>query len=81
MREPEEFQNLILSAFKRVAGRYQDDGHSLTAVEWAPPVSISEDEKEYRITTEVSPRRHEAGDQGGPAHRHPSQGGSACAVR
>jgi HSP20 family protein len=54
VRELEEFQNRILSAFRPVAGRYQDGGgDSLTAVEWAPLVSISENEREYRITAEV----------------------------
>ncbi|MDB6132792.1 MAG: heat shock protein Hsp20 [Verrucomicrobiales bacterium] len=53
VRELEEFQNRILTAFRPVAGRYQDGNDSLTSVEWAPSVSISEDEKEYRITAEV----------------------------
>ena len=48
LRELEDFQNRVLSAFSP-SSRRGGDGNS----EWMPLVDISEDEKEYVFTTEL----------------------------
>jgi HSP20 family protein len=54
VRELEEFQNRILSAFRPVSARSgQGNGHGMELAEWSPLVNISEDDKEYRITAEL----------------------------
>jgi HSP20 family protein len=51
MRELEEFQNRILSAFNPASPRRGNGQDSLA--EWMPLVDITEDEKEYLITAEL----------------------------
>lgn len=53
VRELEDFQNRILSAFRPVTGRHQEGPDSLSSAEWAPSVNISENEKEYSISAEI----------------------------
>ncbi len=55
LRELEDFQHRILSAFHPGPNRRPngDSEESLTAAEWMPPVDISEDEKEYLISVEL----------------------------
>jgi HSP20 family protein len=53
MRELEEFQNRILSAFNPSSSRRGDGQESLTMAEWTPMVDISEDDNEYLITAEL----------------------------
>jgi len=45
LRELEEFQNRILSAFNPNPPRRSDGQESLTLAEWMPVVDISEDDK------------------------------------
>ena len=51
VRELEEFQNRILSAFHPANGRADNGRESLS--EWSPLVNITEDEKEYLIAAEI----------------------------
>jgi HSP20 family protein len=53
MRELEDFQNRILSAFNPASTRRGNGQESLTPVEWMPLVDIAEDDKEYLITAEL----------------------------
>ena len=53
LRELEEFQNRILSAFDPSTSRRSNGQESLTLAEWMPVVDIAEDDKEYLITTEL----------------------------
>ena len=53
MRELEDFQNRILGAFNPASARRSNGQESLTFAEWMPLVDITEDEKEYVITTEL----------------------------
>jgi len=53
LRELEEFQNRILSAFNPSSSRHSNGQESLTMAEWMPVVDISEDDKEYVITAEL----------------------------
>ena len=53
LRELEEFQNRILSAFNAASSRRGNGQESLTMAEWMPVVDISEDDKEYVITAEL----------------------------
>jgi len=53
LRELEEFQSRILSAFHPSSSRRNNGQESLTTAEWMPVVDISEDEKEYVITAEL----------------------------
>jgi HSP20 family protein len=53
MRELEEFQNRILSAFKPSPGRGGDGQESLTSAEWTPLVNVAEDDAEYLIAVEL----------------------------
>ena len=53
LRELEEFQNRILSAFNPAPSRRGNGQESLTMAEWMPVVDISEDDKEYVITAEL----------------------------
>ena len=53
MRELEEFQNRILSAFKPAP---RENGHgqeALAMAEWMPLVDVAEDDKEYLIKAEL----------------------------
>ena len=55
LRELEDFQSRILSAFKP-AWRGDGDGNgreALTMAEWTPLVDVAEDDKEYLITAEL----------------------------
>ena len=54
MRELEEFQSRILSAFNPSSPR-RSNGHqdSMALAEWSPLVDITEDDKEYLITAEL----------------------------
>ena len=53
LRELEDFQNRILSAFNPSSSRHGNGQESLTMAEWMPVVDISEDDKEYLITAEL----------------------------
>jgi len=53
LRELEEFQSRILSAFNPTASRRGNGQESLARAEWMPLVDISEDDKEYLITAEL----------------------------
>lgn len=53
MRELEEFQNRILSAFNPASARRGNGQESLALAEWAPLVDITEDDREYVITAEL----------------------------
>src|SRR5687768_5100902 len=53
LRELEEFQNRILSAFNSASSRRGNGQESLTLAEWTPLVDIAEDEKQYVITAEL----------------------------
>ena len=53
LRELEDFQNRILNAFNPASARRSNGQESLTFAEWMPLVDITEDEKEYLITTEL----------------------------
>jgi HSP20 family protein len=53
MRELEEFQNRILSAFNPASARRSNGQESLALAEWMPLVDITEDDKEYLITAEL----------------------------
>ena len=53
LRELEEFQNRILSAFNPSTSRRSNGQESLTLAEWMPVVDIAEDDKEYLITAEL----------------------------
>lgn len=54
VRELEDFQNRILSAFRPQGSRFGngEDGQQSLA-DWSPTVNISEDEKEYLIDAEL----------------------------
>ena len=53
LRELEDFQNRVLSAFNPAAAR-RGNGQELPALpEWMPVVDIAEDDKEYLITAEL----------------------------
>jgi HSP20 family protein len=53
LRELEDFQNRILSAFKPVSRDVGNGHEALTMAEWMPLVDVAEDEKEYFITAEL----------------------------
>lgn len=53
MRELEEFQNRILSAFNPASARRGHGQESPALAEWAPLVDITEDDREYVITAEL----------------------------
>ena len=53
LRELEDFQSRILSAFHPAATRSGNGQESLTGAEWMPLVDIAEDDKEYLITAEL----------------------------
>jgi HSP20 family protein len=53
LRELEEFQNRILSAFNPASTRHGNGQESLALAEWAPLVDIAEDDREYLITAEL----------------------------
>ena len=59
MRELEDFQSRILSAFNPSPSRRSSGQESLTMAEWMPLVDITEDEKEYLITAELPEVRKE----------------------
>jgi HSP20 family protein len=59
MRELEDFQHRILSAFNPNSSRRSNGQEALIMAEWMPPVDISEDEKEYVITAELPEVRKE----------------------
>jgi HSP20 family protein len=52
VRELEEFQNRILSAFRPDSGR-QTNGSENNTGEWTPPVNIWEDDKGYYLETDL----------------------------
>jgi len=53
IRELEEFQNRILSAFRPGTGQQTNGSDESGAGAWAPPVNIWEDEKGYYLEAEV----------------------------
>lgn len=53
MRELEDFQQRILSAFRPGSGDHRNGQESLSAAEWMPLVDIMEDDKEYVISAEL----------------------------
>jgi len=55
LRELEDFQQRVLSAFRPVSNGHGDGNgrDSMTAAEWMPLVDIVEDEKEYLISAEL----------------------------
>ena len=54
LRELEDFQNRILSAFNPASSRRGSNGQeSLTMAEWTPVVDIAEDDEHYVITAEL----------------------------
>jgi len=53
LRELEDFQNRILSAFNPASARRGNSQDSLALAEWMPLVDIAEDDKEYIITAEL----------------------------
>jgi HSP20 family protein len=53
LRELEEFQSRILSAFHPSSSRQSNGHESMAMAEWMPMVDISEDDKEYLITAEL----------------------------
>jgi HSP20 family protein len=53
MRELEDFQQRVLSAFRPSSVGHRNGQESLTAAEWMPLVDIVENEKEYLITAEL----------------------------
>lgn len=53
VRELEEFQNRILSAFKPSSGHQANGTEDLHQAAWAPPVNIWEDDKGYYLEAEL----------------------------
>jgi HSP20 family protein len=53
MRELEDFQHRILSAFRPTGDGHRNGQETLTAAEWMPLVDIAEDAKEYVISAEL----------------------------
>ncbi len=53
LRELEDFQQRVLSAFRPVSDGIGNGRDSMTAAEWMPLVDIVEDEKEYLISAEL----------------------------
>jgi HSP20 family protein len=53
IRELEEFQNRILSAFRPDSGRSTNGNEELTAAAWAPGVNIWEDDKGYYLEADL----------------------------
>ena len=53
LRELEDFQTRILSAFNPASARRGNGQESMALAEWAPLVDIAEDDKEYLITAEL----------------------------
>jgi HSP20 family protein len=53
IRELEEFQNRILSAFRPVSGQQTESSEQSHAGVWVPPVNIWEDDKSYSLEAEV----------------------------
>ena len=53
MRELEDFQRRILSAFNGTPSGRSDGQDSLARTEWMPLVDIAEDDTEYLITAEL----------------------------
>jgi len=53
VRELEDFQNRILSAFNPSSARHSNGQEALTLAEWMPLVDIAEDESGYLFTAEL----------------------------
>ncbi len=53
LRELEDFQHRILSAFNSNSARRSNSQDSLAVAEWMPLVDITEDDKAYLITAEL----------------------------
>ena len=53
MRELEDFQNRILSAFKPASRENGNGQEALAMAEWMPLVDVAEDDKECLITAEL----------------------------
>ncbi len=53
LRELEDFQNRILSAFKPAARGNGNGQEAMSMAEWSPLVDVAEDDKEYLITAEL----------------------------
>ncbi|GEP43083.1 Hsp20/alpha crystallin family protein [Brevifollis gellanilyticus] len=54
LRELEEFQNRIRSAFNTTANHRENSNGSSSGPAWMPLVDIMEDEQEYRIAVEIA---------------------------
>ncbi len=59
MRELEDIQNRIWSAFKPATSRRNDGEEAVALSEWAPLVDIAEDDEEFLITAELPAVRKE----------------------
>jgi HSP20 family protein len=53
VRELEEFQNRILSAFRPSSGQQANGTEDLNQAAWTPPVNIWEDDKGYYLEAEL----------------------------
>jgi HSP20 family protein len=53
VRELEEFQNRILSAFRPGSGQHANGTEELNQSTWIPPVNIWEDDKGYYLEAEL----------------------------
>jgi len=53
LRELEDFQNRILSAFKPTSHGNGNGQEALAMAEWSPLVDVAEDDKEYVISAEL----------------------------
>jgi HSP20 family protein len=53
VRELEEFQNRILSAFRPDSGRQTNGSSETSTGEWLPPVNIWEDDKGYYLEADL----------------------------
>src|SRR5687768_14271559 len=53
LRELEDFQQRVLSAFRPDSNGHGNGRDSMMAAEWMPLVDIVEDEKEYLISAEL----------------------------
>lgn len=53
MRELDDFQNRILSAFKPASSRFSLDPDLLHPADWAPMVNISENDTEYLVSADL----------------------------
>jgi HSP20 family protein len=59
LRELEDFQNRILSAFKPASRGNGNGQEALAMAEWSPLVDVAEDDKEYVISAELPDVRKE----------------------